>query len=157
MNIQVKNITYNLHFSEETNMFEGYLYVDGVRIGHCRNHGRGGSTSIQPMKIGDRDIIDKCETYCKTLPDVQGLSMNLELFVDLFVEDFITNKENQKNFKKGLVVKRNGVVEIVRWKGFSMKEILMNPDYWGMLKKEIRILKSKGYEIVNDNLPNEVL
>ena len=51
MDIQLKSIKFSEHLSEETNAFTANLYVDGKKIGYCRNDGRGGNTLVQPYGI----------------------------------------------------------------------------------------------------------
>lgn len=108
MKIELKGIKFYQSMSDETNCFEGYLYVDGKKCGYVRNDGRGGNTFISPIDVKTRDLFNECEKYCKSLPKYKltfdnedhYYDNNIEYVVDDLFEKWLEEKETKKLEKK---------------------------------------------------------
>lgn len=109
MKVELKNVKFSEHLSEETNAFTADIYVDGKKAGYCRNDGWGGSTDVRAF--GEPSlfaIIKKCEEYLSTQPEINigteadpfMVKSNLENVVDQLFEKWLTNKENKRLEKK---------------------------------------------------------
>jgi len=164
MNIQLKNVKFSEHLSEETNAFTANLYVDGKRIGYIRNDGRGGNTNVQPYDIEHKEKFREVEEYCKTLPDRSytlgehsgTYSMNLEHFVDDLFEHWLKQKEVKKLERKMKTHLMWGVPNGNSYKSVNYKRPLTDfpPN---VLQQEIDKWKQQfevGEEILNTNLGN---
>lgn len=107
MKIELKKISVNERMSQETTMFIADLYIDGRKVGYCRNEGCGGCTDYHgdtSSTFGytniNNELIAKAEAYCKTLPDVKFGDMtwkqSLEGVIDELVEEHLKAKEQKK-------------------------------------------------------------
>jgi len=108
MKIELKNVKFSEHMSEETNAFTADVFVNGKKCGYAKNDGCGGSTNVQSFPE-TRDLFKQAEDYCKTLPDtvheVEGMKpfvmkSDLESVVDELFETWLNNKELKKLEKK---------------------------------------------------------
>lgn len=149
MKIELKNIKMNMAFSEETICFTADIYVDDVKSGYAKNAGHGGNTHIMPYDGPvAKEKIKAAEVYCKSLPDVDDLKMNLEFFVDLLIDKEIEKKEMkkvEKLFSKGIVygIKGSNQYRIVSWKGHTIESILKLPNGKETLQNAINKVKAK--------------
>lgn len=162
MKIELKNLRVNLAFSEETTMFHADIYVDGIKAGHAQNDGRGGSTYYHGI---NRDLIEKAEAYCSTLPSTfygkLEIKSDLEGVIDNLVEDSIQAKEKAKHDKKFLKDMEAGLLYGTKEKytrlswGLPIKAMLMSPTYTKLVLDKFKELKKAGHTILNTNLPNK--
>lgn len=162
MKIELKKLKVVERLSEETTCFVADLYIDGKHRGFCKNDGHGGDTMIHPNKPEDRKVIEECERYCKTLPKIKGFNKEwerrLEDVVDDLVHEEVIRKGREKDMKKGIVIKdQNGDERIVFWKKTPISKMLSTPEGKQRVKDTVTELKGKGYQILNTNLPNDVL
>jgi hypothetical protein len=111
MKIELKKISFSERMSEETNCFVADLYINGKRVGECKNDGRGGCTNYYGTEKYHSDIIKEAEAYCKTLPKVKYGDMeweqSLEGVIDQLLEDYLKAKEEKKKanlMKKAILV-----------------------------------------------------
>ena len=65
MNIEIRNIKYAAHASQEPHCFSADVYVDGKKAGTARNEGRGGATHILPDALRE-----KLDVYGASLPRI---------------------------------------------------------------------------------------
>lgn len=104
MKIELKKISFNERMSEETNCFVADLYINGKKIGYCKNTGQGGCTDYNAYNPEDRKVIADAEQYCKTLPDINygtfSIKNSLENTIDQLFEDWIKAKERKKLEKR---------------------------------------------------------
>ena len=68
MKIELKSIKFSEAMSEETNAFTANLYINGKKVGYCKNQGHGGCTDYNADEPKFRTIIAEAEAYCKALP-----------------------------------------------------------------------------------------
>ncbi len=123
MKIELKNVKINLTFSEETTMFKADVFVNGVKVAHASNDGRGGCTDY--MAYQDKhSLLKEAEEFCLSLPKVYveeydfEYDMNLEHFIDNLVTAELKKKENKKIEKK--------MLNHIMWgkpKGYSYKQV----------------------------------
>jgi hypothetical protein len=104
MKIELKKISFSEAMSEETNAFTADLYINGKKVGYCKNTGQGGCTDYNAYNPEDRKTIADAEAYCKTLPKVKWNNMefdqSLESVIDQLLEDYLTAKERKKLEKR---------------------------------------------------------
>jgi len=185
MKIEVKKIKHARSLSEETNAFTGALYVNDEHIADCKNSGHGGSTDIYPKYSEDekkrkhyREMIEKADAFCKTLPNVEsdfsaeGLKMSLEFFIDLEVEKDLRNKDVQSVLKKldkeslksVVIISKKKFDDFVSGKTLELPQKLygwnrpINQIPVEVLKKQLPSIKTKMVDdefIYNKNLPND--
>ncbi len=104
MKIELKSVKFSEALSEETNAFTANLYINGKKVGYCKNQGHGGCTDYYPDKPEHRQVIADAEAYCKTLPDINygtfSIKNNLEHTIDQLFEDWLKAKETKKLERK---------------------------------------------------------
>jgi len=118
MKIELKRISFYERMSEETNCFAADLYINGKKVGECKNDGHGGCTDYYGGSPENNAIIREAEAYFLSLPKVkvEGLNLmhqpTLEDAIDEQFELYLKAKElkkMQKLFQTAIVVgKPNG-------------------------------------------------
>ena len=163
---ELKAFKYLESRSEETYCFSAVLYVNGAKLAHCGNDGRGGSTDVRffPECIETGRMI---ETFLRTQPNVKPegfdleLDFNLEYIVDKLVQKLLDERELKKiknKTSKCLVFKdTKGGYYTISWKKLTIEEILMKPEGPKVLKETIQKEVSKGNTLINENIPSELL
>ena len=170
MKIELKNIKVNMSFSEETICFTADLYMDGKKVGYCKNNGCGGDTDIHGIEKLYSDDIKKMEEYCKTLPKVKiGLheyEQSLEGVIGDIIDNYVNEREKkkfqkkmEKDMLKWLILSKGDPnrYETVGWKKFTIQQMIEHPYGQLSLKKTIQNMKDKGYTILNTNIPQEFM
>jgi hypothetical protein len=167
MNIELKNIKVYEKLSEETNCFTGTLFVNGKKLAECENSGKGGQTNIDLLNRNEvsQTLLKEVEDYCQNLPPIksqwfpEGLSMNLELFVDLAIDTHIKEKDSlkfkkklQRDMLKGICYGNEQAYRILSWKNFDIASLIRNPKGLDMLRNKVRELIESGETILNTNL-----
>lgn len=103
MKIELRRISFNERMSEETNCFVADLYIDGKKVGECKNEGMGGPTDYYGLETRTNEVIKNAEEYCKSLPKVvyQDMSwdQSLEGVIDELLENYLKEKEDKKKIK----------------------------------------------------------
>jgi len=104
MKIELKSIKFSEAMSEETNAFTANLYINGMKVGYCKNTGQGGCTDYNTNKPENRKTIAEAEVYCKTLPKIKWgdieFDQSLESVIDTLLEDWLKAKQIKKFEKK---------------------------------------------------------
>jgi hypothetical protein len=163
MNIELKKISFNERMSEETNCFVADLYIDGKKVGYCKNNGHGGCTDIHGNSKDDFTVIAKAKEYCKTLPKEKmfgkEFEQTLEDVVDKKLEEYLKAKQKAKAEKKMLKQQLTGILFGVpdgdRYSYYNYKQPL---DYFSTsaLQTLVNQVRDKhctdGVEILNTNL-----
>lgn len=177
MKIELKNLKLNLAFSEETIQFRANLYVNGENVATAENEGRGGETSIwyNDKNPNSTSLIKKAKEYCKSLPprkwEYNGKEHSFDIDLNSYIDDLVgevAKEKEQKSFEKkkqnamlkGLVLVKNGNTQsfsTIKWTGHTIESILKHPQGKNFIKKEIEKAHQQGYEVVNTNLPEELL
>lgn len=161
MKIELKKLSVNLRMSEETTMFIADLYINGKKVGWCRNEGNGGSTYYNGNTKEDNEIIRDAEVYCKTLPKVKYHDMeweqSLEGVIDEQVENYLKAKEEKKMQKLFLTAIVIGKPNGFNYKYINFKRPLSEV---GLTKITFYVAKlnsecTTGEQILNTNLKVE--
>lgn len=151
MKIELKKIKISLTHSEETTLFNADLCVNGITIGYAKNDGRGGCTSYHAYGKNDeeikrnRELLKQAEKHCLSLPEVKcgnfTLPMNLELFIDEFIEDEINKKEIDRINKK--MIKMQEINVLFGVKGKEFRAIGYGPNF--KIAEMMKTEQGKGY------------
>lgn len=166
MKIELKNIKFYEKLSEETNCFTADLYIDSKHTAYVQNEGRGGNTDIRWARKhdGDKERITQAEEYCKTLPDVDGLKMDLEFHVDLLFEDYLkakAQKRLEKHMTTGICFGNESNYSIQTYKKGSKKitinELLQTENGKNLLRNTIKFVRGQNKIILNTNIPMDIL
>jgi hypothetical protein len=155
----LKHIQHGIH-SEETVDYMADLYCDGKLIASVENDGHGGcSTAHWNYKniefAREVELAVRKEVWL-TCQDGTQIYYTLGEVADEVLELTERNKEINRLQKKALVLERDGDIYFSTIKfNFPVTEMLEKfPD---TTKKAIEHAKSKGWTIVNTNIPEEML
>lgn len=105
MKIELKNVKFSEHLSEETNAFTADIYVNGVKAGYAKNSGHGGCTDCR-AHFEHKDLFAQAEKFLSSLPPKKlpgytfELESNMENLVDELFEKWLKEKDNKKLEKK---------------------------------------------------------
>ncbi len=176
MKIELKGIHYSAQLSEETSAFSANLYINGYKAATTSNRGHGGSTDYTPFNEKGRQLIKEAEAYCKSLPpekytvggEEHQLDMNLELYMDNLLTDYLKEKDLQQ-FRKE--IKKTSNTQIViglpdqYFRTLNIKMaisvILNDPTRKSLLiailKDNILPRMQEDERVLNTNIPVEVL
>lgn len=169
MNIQLKNIKVSEHLSEETTAFTADIFINGKKAGYCKNGGYGGPTEYHAWDRDTVKLMNDAEEYCKGLPKLKfgdgfEMDMNLEVYIDDLLDKHLKHKNElklkkklEKDMVKGLCFKIPNGYSIITWKGFTIPNLLINPNGKIALANKIKELKAEGKEILNTNLTKELM
>jgi hypothetical protein len=113
MKIELKNVKINQAFSEETTCFIADVFVNGKKVAHAKNDGRGGCTDYYPYS-NQRELLTLAEKHCSELPkrsfqfgdETHEFNQTLESVID----DLIFAKEKEKEEKKMIKLYENHIV-----------------------------------------------
>lgn len=169
MNIELKSVKLNLTLSEDTYCFSADLYVDGVKTAYCSNRGHGGNTNIVACD-NKKELLIKTESYFKNQQKIKSdfsdytFDNSLERMVDIMIDDFVQEKENAKfkkklirDMSKGICYGTEKEYGCVSWKKITIEQMLKFPNGVQAIKKQIDKLLSEGKNILNTNLPENIL
>ena len=175
MNIEITNIKIFDKMSEETNAFHATIRIDGKPVGEAKNSGKGGMTDYYATHHDFLPLIKEAEEHCKQLPPLKlsnggALPMDLELYIDTKVEDFIRQRETEKMKKKIQKQQDTAIVfgtelsfRAAHWSLKSGKKApisFMLEKHPDEVKKQVETIKGllkPGERILNTNLPKEFL
>lgn len=175
MKIELKNIHYSPHLSDETNAFTADVLVDGQNVGHAKNDGNGGETyvGVQYSKNDailkrNHELLRKAEEYAASLPpdtwDFNGKQYtrenDLTNIVDGLLDAYLKEKEEKKWRKKtdrAFVSKSDGMWRYTSFKLPVAELIVMFPDQMKKNFDEFKASLKPGEVIYNENLPKEWL
>ena len=170
--IELKSVKIYESLSEETTCFTSNLYINGKLTGYCENLGHGGNTFINGKDKESQDLIDKVDKWCKENPvkvDICGLlytSDSLESRIDDIIDKKVNEKEDKKIEKKCIsnlcftkskegeqVISYN----VLSWKNAKISDMLNSPNGRVVIAKTIKSELSKGYRLLNKNIPQELI
>lgn len=119
MKIELKKIQFSEALSEETNAFMADLYINGKKVGYCKNTGQGGCTDYYSDKPEHRQVIAEAEAYFNSLPKYvpKGYDFELQPTLEGAIDDQLDNwlkakdqKKMEKKMQTGILVGRpNGM------------------------------------------------
>ncbi len=103
MKIELKNLKVNVAFSEETTCFIADVFVNGKKVAHAKNDGRGGCTDYYAYP-NQRELLTQVEQYCKSLPkqvvDFGDRTHEFDQTLESVIDDLVFAKEKEKEDKK---------------------------------------------------------
>jgi hypothetical protein len=162
----LKKFEYLASRSDETYCFGAKLYVDGKPFADCGNSGQGGPTDVyiyyECEALGE-EIKRFLATQPKVIPPGHTfeLDCDLEYIVDELVQQIMLERELRKIMaltKANLVFKSSG--DHYHWQGWKKQTIasmLKHPQGPDVIRKAIAEEIAKGYILVNENIPTELL
>ena len=163
MKIELRKISFSERMSDETNCFVADIYIDGKKVGYCKNDGRGGCTEYHGYTKADNELIEKAEAYCKTLPydEFYGEQSLEDVINDLLTAHLKAkdleriNKKMQKQYASaichGKKIAEGYEFGTTFWKGRTLAQIPL--EYLQKAYDEVKAKKlQEGDVILNDNL-----
>ena len=138
MKIELKNVKFAEHMSEETNAFTADIIINGINAGYAKNDGRGGSTDCRPH-FEHKELFAQAEAFCLTLPPIQypaahggeafEWKMDMEAMVDQLFENWLKEKEQkklEKQMEKAIIytnADKYGNMAKISWKGKTLAQL----------------------------------
>jgi hypothetical protein len=171
MKIELKNVKFSEFASEETNCFAADLYVDGKKVGFCKNDGHGGNTWVYNSDANTLTKFREVEEYCKTLPPIEfgdfSIPSNLENVVDGLFEEWLKEKDKkrmqkklEKSMLKGICIETENGFTLATFKMVGkvvpLADALKVQPVLEHIKQFCITEKQKGNKILNTNLPFEI-
>ncbi len=159
--VELKKIEYSERMSEEIMCFVADLYINGKKVGYCKNNGHGEPNEYHSDNKENNLIIKEVENYCNTLPKVKvdGYDFIYQPSLETMIDDFLTDwlkKKDEKKMKKlfntAIVI---GIPNGYSYSYFNFKTPLSKYDK-GKLQQAILKIQTNhckdGIVILNDNL-----
>jgi len=166
MKFQLKAIKFYESMSEETNCFQGKLYINNKYVADVKNDGQGGNTWVQGIDKVSNEIIAEAEKYLSMQPKKKSDMYDFEYIrtieseVDDLFGDWLQVKEDikfNKQMDKGILYGTKYCYQMTYWKNISITAMLNNPTGKARLIQVVKDLKAKGKTILNTNLPDDVM
>lgn len=160
MKIQIKNIQFSEAMSEETNAFAASLYINGKKVGGCKNTGQGGCTDYWGDTPEDREIIKEAEDYFRSQPKKHSERFNfdyqptLELAIGDCLDEWLQAKEQKRMTRQMAKAVLVGIPDAPSYSLYKFKVPLKDIPQ-GHLQAAIFRIKNKlkkGEVILNTNL-----
>jgi len=168
MKIELKNLKINQAFSEETTCFMADVFVNGKKVAHARNDGRGGCTDYYPYE-GQRELLNLAEDFCKRLPkekvDFGGTIHEFAQSLESVIDNLLFEKEKEKEQKKIEKLCENNIVwgkpngmsyKMLSFKGkikfADVKKTIQGQKALERLVDRVKGELKEGEEIFNKNL-----
>jgi hypothetical protein len=166
MKLDLKAIKFYESMSEETNCFQGKLYINNKYVADVKNTGQGGNTDVYPIDKLSGMIIQNTNEWLASQPKKKSIEFdfeyhrNIESEVDDLFADWLQvkmDKKFQKEMDKGIMYGTKYHYKMTYWKNMSITAMLNNPTGKARLIQVVKDLKAKGETILNTNLPDEVM
>ena len=166
MKFELKAIKFYESMSEETNCFQGKLYINGKYVADVKNSGQGGNTDVYPLNKLSGSMIAEAEKYLSHQPKKKCDTFDFEYIrtveseVDDLFADWLKAKEDKKFAKqmdKGILYGTKYNYQMTYWKNMSITAMLNNPIGKARLIQVVKDLKAKGETILNTNLPDDIM
>ncbi|QJB34882.1 hypothetical protein HF324_27555 [Chitinophaga oryzae] len=175
MNIEIKNIKYSPTLSDDSNAFTANLYVNGKKVCMVSNNGSGSGLDYGIVDPKLKPLLKEAVQWCKQLPPVpvpnlhpedapSQVEMDLELYIDRLLRAHLQRQENSKMERKmadtflyGIPNERYGTIKFK----YSFQYMMDLPDgrerITGMLRKYVLPEIAKGYQLLNTNIPEDMI
>ena len=168
MKIELKNVKVNEAFSEETTCFIADVFINGKKVAHAKNEGRGGCTDYYPYE-GKRELLKQAEEFCKGLPkekvDFGGTIHEFAQSLESVIDNLLFEKEKEKEQKKIEKLCENNIVwgkpngmsyKMLSFKGkikfADVKKTIQGQKALERLIDRVKGELKEGEEIFNKNL-----
>lgn len=178
MEIKLENIYVSESPSRKTLAFQATLYINEHKVGTASNDGRG-ATFYHGLQGKGNLLIKEAEVWCRNLPPavfpdiiVDGkpmtLPMDLELYIDNIITDWLKEKDLQKFRGKMEKEMRTAILFGIPDKTYRVMRYKMPIDSlirYGKGVEQLRIdihkkvlpFLQQGEKILNTNIPSEVM
>jgi hypothetical protein len=168
MKIELKNVKVNEAFSEETTCFIADVFINGKKVAHAKNDGRGGCTDYYPYE-GQRELLKQAELFCKGLPKREftfgDKTHEFDQTLESVIDDLVFAKEKEKEDKKIEKLCENHIVfgkpngysySVLSFKGkpkfADVKKTIQGQKALERLIDRVKGELKEGEEIFNKNL-----
>lgn len=168
MKIELKNVKVNEAFSEETTCFIADVFINGKKVAHAKNDGRGGCTDYYPYE-GQRELLKQAELFCKELPKREftfgDITREFDQTLESVIDDLVFAKEKEKEDKKMIKLCENHIVwgkpngysySVLSFKGkpkfADIKKTIQGQKALERLINRVKSELKEGEEIFNKNL-----
>ena len=168
MKIELKNLKINQAFSEETTCFMADVFVNGKKVAHARNDGRGGCTFIHAYP-NQYNLLAEAEKFCSELPkkviDFGDTTHEFKQTLDSVIDDLVFAKEKEKEDKRIEKLCDNNIVwgkpngmsyKMLSFKGkpkfADVKKSIVGQKALDNLINRVKGKLEEGEEIFNKNL-----
>jgi len=160
MKVELKKIQFSEALSEETNAFTADLYINGKKVGYCRNDGRGGPNDYYADTTEGRELIRKAEAYFQGLPKKKSERFNftyqptLESEIGDLLDQWLLAKEQKKMERKMKTCILVGVPNAPMYSYYNFKRPLSDVPkvHLQMNVERIKEKLKEGEVILNTNL-----
>lgn len=166
MKLDLKAIKFYEGMSEETNCFQGKLYINNKHVADVKNNGQGGNTDVYPINKLSGMIIQNANEWLASQPKKKCVEFNYEYHrnieseVDDLFADWLYVKEDKKFIKqmdKGIMYGTKYSYQIIYWKNTTLTAFMQSEVGKVRVKQVIKDLKAKGETILNTNIPIELM
>jgi hypothetical protein len=166
MKIELKRISVSERMSEETNCFVADLYINGKKVGECKNDGRGGCTDYHANTLENRKVIEMAEAFCSKLPKVKYHDTEFDQSLESVIDDLVEAHRKEKDLKRiqnkmhkaylsaicyGKKTANGYEYATTFWRGRTLAQIplpILQKEYDNVVAHKMQ----KGDVILNDNL-----
>jgi len=164
MKFELKAIKHYPSMSEETECFQGKLYINGKHRADVRNDGQGGCTWVQGFDKVSNEVLAETEKYLSHQPKKKCDTFDFEYIrtleseVDDLFADWLKVKEDkkfEKQMEKGIMYGAKHHYQMIYWKTTTLTALLNNTIGKARVTKLIHELTEKGETILNTNIPTE--
>ena len=166
MKFQLKAIKFYESMSEETNCFQGKLYINNKHVADVKNTGQGGNTDVYPINKLSGMIIQNANEYLASQPKKRSDMFDFEYIrtieseVDDLFADWLQAKADKKFIKemdKGIMYGTKYHYQMIYWKNTTLTAFMQSEVGKARVKQIIKDLKAKGETILNTNIPIELM
>lgn len=165
MKLDLKAIKFYESMSEETNCFQGKLYINNKYVADVKNNGQGGNTDVHPIDKLSGMIIQNTNEWLASQPKKKCVEFNYEYHrnieseVDDLFADWLKVKADNKFIKqmdKGVMYGTKYSYQMIYWKNTTLTAFMQSEVGKVRVKQVIKDLKAKGETILNTNIPIEL-
>ena len=166
MKLDLKAIKFYEGMSEETNCFQGKLYINNKHVADVKNNGQGGNTDVYPINKLSGMIIQNANEWLASQPKKKCVEFNYEYHrnieseVDDLFADWLQAKADKKFIKqmdKGIMYGTKYNYQLIYWKNTTLTAFMQSEVGKVRVKQVIKDLKAKGETILNTNIPIELM
>lgn len=175
MNIEIKNIKYSPTLSDDSNAFTANLYINGKKVCMVSDNGSGGGLDYGIVEPRLKPLLREAEQWCKQLPaipltdatpeaEARELEMDLDLYIDRLLMNYLRAQEDRKLERKMADTFLYGIPDesygTIKFK-YSFQHMMDLPDgrekITAMLRKYVLPQVDKGYQLLNTNIPEDMI
>ena len=167
MKFQLKAIKFYESMSEETNCFQGKLYINNKYVADVKNTGQGGNTDVYHLNKLTGSIISEAEKYLSHQPkkkcDVYDFEYirTIESEVDDLFADWLkvkADKKFEKEMDKGILYGKDKKYSYyIQPYNVPIKAMLMSVKGKEILRNKILEIQQGGNIVFNTNIPDDVM